>query len=44
MDTLDVSLTSVTSKFDMAIKNLSDLAKSGSDAKMAFEKLGRNKC
>jgi len=40
MDTLDVSLTSVTSKFDMAIKNLSDLAKSGSDAKMAFEKLG----
>ena len=43
MDELDTKLTSVTSKFDMAIKNLSDLAKGSNDAKMAFEKLGSSK-
>ena len=43
MDALDASLTNVTSKFDMAIKNLADLAKGSSDAKMAFEKLGATK-
>lgn len=43
MDALDTKLTSVTSKFDMAIKNLSDLAKGSNDAKMAFDKLGATK-
>ena len=43
MDVLDTKLTSVTSKFDMAIKNLSDLAKGSNDAKMAFDKLGATK-
>ena len=43
MDALDASLTTVTSKFDMAIKNLTDLAKGSNDAKMAFDKLGSSK-
>ena len=43
MDALDVSLTSVTSKFDMAITNLANLAKGSDTAKMAFDKLGASK-
>ena len=43
MDELDTKLTSVTSKFDMAIKNLADLAKGSDDAKTSFDKLGATK-
>ena len=43
MDALDTSLTNVTSKFDMAIKNLADLAKGSDDAKTSFDKLGATK-